>query len=209
MEELLLIGGGGHCKSIIDTLSEHHYKIIGIIDTKENVGNHLFGIEVIGVDDDLDKLFNQGIKNAFISLGSIGDVKLRKKLFSKAKKIGYFFPTIIDSSAIVSNNAVLGNGTFIGKGAIINANVTIGNNVIVNSGSIIEHDCKINDFCHIAPGSTLSGNVKVKENTHVGTNSTIIENISIGSNTIIGAGSVVIKDISDNTIAYGNPCKVV
>jgi sugar O-acyltransferase (sialic acid O-acetyltransferase NeuD family) len=210
MKELLLIGGGGHCISIIDTLSDiEDYNIAGIVDIKEKIGETILGVQIIGEDNDLKYFYKQGIKHAFISIGSIGDVSLRRKLYQTAKEIGYLFPTIIDKSAIVSKYSSIGSGTFIGKGSIINGNTSIGSNVIINSGSIVEHDCVINDYCHIAPGSSLSGNVRIGENTHIGTNSTIIENIVIGENTIIGAGSVVVDNIADNQKAFGNPCKVV
>lgn len=210
MEDIILIGGGGHCKSVIDTLKEiDKFNIIGILDLKDKVGTNISGIEIIGTDDDMEDFFKKGIKYGFLTVGSIGDVSLRRRTYLRAKKIGYIFPNIIDRTSIISKDINIGYGNYIGKGTIINTNSTIKNNCIINTGAIIEHDCYIEDFSHIAPGTTMSGNVSIGENTHIGTNTTIIQNIKIGDNTIIGAGSVVVKDISQNKIAYGNPCKEV
>lgn len=210
MEEIILLGGGGHCKSVIDAiLGANAYRIAGIIDIKEKLGTKVAGIEIIGTDEELNYYFHQGIKKAFITLGSIGNPKLRQKLYKSAKEIGYLFPCIIDRTAIISQSAVLGEGTFVGKGAIINSEAVIGSQCIINTGVIIEHDCKIGDFCHIAPGSTLSGGVTVGDAVHIGTNSTVIQNINIWENSIIGAGSVVVSDIASNVLAYGNPCREV
>lgn len=210
MEKLLLIGGGGHCKSVLDSTRQNtELEVMGIIDMPEKVGTSIVGVEVIGTDSDMEKWFNKGIKHAFITLGSIGDTTLRQKLYEKAKKIGFQFPIIQDPSAIVSNETIIEEGTFIGKGAIINAEVQIGKNAIINSGVIIEHDDVIDDYCHLAPGATLSGNVKIGAHTHLGTNATVIQGIEIGENTVIGAGSVVIRDIRNSVTAYGNPCKEV
>ncbi|MFD2044936.1 acetyltransferase [Ornithinibacillus salinisoli] len=210
MKDILLLGGGGHCSSVIDTLaSQENYKIIGIIDTIDKVGSTVNNYEIIGVDDDLPYYFQQGIEYAFLSVGSIGDMALRQKLYQLAVKIGYKFPIIIDHTAIISENVNISNGTFIGKAAIINTNVIISSNSIINTGAIIEHDCSVGEFCHIAPGTTLSGSVHVGDFTHIGTNTTVIQNINIGRETIIGAGSVVVQDIGNNQKAYGNPCKVV
>lgn len=206
----MLMGGGGHCRSIIDTIKKRkEFNIIGILDTKEKVGTNIDHIKIIGTDNDLIYYYKQGVKYAFVSVGSVGTTELRIKLYEYAQKFGLIFPTIIDETAIISNNSVIHEGTFVGKGVIINSNTKIGKNCIINTGAIVEHDCTIGNSVHIAPGSTLSGGVVVGENTHIGTNTTIIQYITIGSNTIIGAGSVVIKDVKNNVKAYGNPCKEV
>ncbi|OZV13445.1 serine acetyltransferase [Tissierella sp. P1] len=210
MEDIILIGGGGHCKSIIDTINKlKKYNIIGILDIADKVGNEICGIKIIGTDDSLEYYYKNGVRNAFLTIGGIGDTLLRRKLYSIALNIGYIFPNIVDNTAIVSDKIEIGHGNFIGKGAIININAKISNNSIINTGAIIEHDCNVGAFCHIAPGSTISGNVVIGDNTHIGTNSTIIQNIKIGDNAIIGAGSVVIRNIESNVKAYGNPCKEV
>lgn len=208
MEDILLIGGGGHCKSVIDTLTmTKNFNIIGILDTKNNIGKNISGVEVVGVDSDIQNFYDKGIRNVFVTIGSIGDTSLRKKLIDSALSIGFNIPTIIDPSAIIAQVCSLGSGAFVGKGTIINSHVTIGEHSIINSGAIIEHDCFISEYCHIAPGTTMSGNVSVGKHSHIGTNSTIIQSVSIGSYTLVGAGSVVISDIKSHTKAYGNPCK--
>lgn len=210
MNDIILIGGGGHCNSVIDSLKDStELNIVGILDLKNKIGTLNNGVKIIGEDNDLKYYFKQGIKNAFVTAGGIGDNSLRIKLFNLAKEIGYKIPAIIDKNAIVSDTALIGDGTFIGKGAIINTSVIVGENCIINSGAIIDHDCRVSDFCHIAPGTTLSGGVYIDKKSHIGTNSTVIQNIRIGMNTIIGAGSVVVKDIGSKKKAYGNPCKVV
>lgn len=210
MEDIILIGGGGHCKSVIDTINGlNKYNIIGIIDKEDKLGTEIRGVKIIGTDEQLECFYNKGIKLAFLTIGSIGNTSLRRQLYTMATDIGYIFPNIIDQTAILSEHIKIGSGNFIGKGAIVNSDVVIGDNCIINTGSIIEHDCCIDTFCHIAPGSTLSGGVKIGQNTHIGTNTTIIQNIVVGSNTMIGAGSVLIQNISDNKKAYGNPCREV
>lgn len=210
IEDIILIGGGGHCKSVIDTIkSSGNFNIVGILDLREKLDMDINGVKIIGTDEMLKYYFNNGVKNAHISLGSIGDSKHRIKLFNYAKSIGLNFPPIIDRTSVMGSNVEIEEGVFIGKGCIINVDTKIGSHSIINSGAIIDHDCIIGSFCHISPGTTISGEVSIGDNTHIGTNSTIIQNIDIGSNTLIGAGSVVIKDISSNIKAYGNPCKEV
>ena len=206
----MLIGGGTHAQSIIDSIeSMKQYNIVGIIDCKDKVNTSVLGIKVIGEDQDLAYFFSNGVRNSAISIGSIGRTKLRRKMYAKCKEIGYAFPNIIDKSAVIASKVILGEGNFIGKGAILNSNVWIGNGCIINTGAILEHGCKIEDFVHVAPGSVLCGNVWVKDNSHIGAHSTVLQNVTIGKDTLIGAGSLVLKNIHSNQLAYGSPVKEV
>ncbi|NUU74818.1 acetyltransferase [Paenibacillus xylanilyticus] len=205
--KILLIGGGGHCKSVLDSLLYYdNISEIGIIDQKQNVGKEIIGISIIGCDKDIPRLFTKGYNEAFVTLGNS---KQRSMFFQTISKIGFEMPIITDKSAIVSENVKLGSGSFIGKRAIVNAGSCIGKGAIVNSGAIVEHDCIIGDFAHVSPGTVLCGGVEIGEDTHVGANSVIRQQLKIGSGTTIGMGSVVVENIRNNVVAYGNPCKVV
>jgi sugar O-acyltransferase, sialic acid O-acetyltransferase NeuD family len=209
-KKLLLLGGGGHCKSVIDSLLKtKSYTEVGIIDKKENVGKSILGIPIIGCDDDLFELYQNGYNNAFITIGSIGNPSIRVKLFKVIKEIGFEIPNIIDFNSIISEHVTLEEGIFVGKNAVINAGSFIENCAIINTGSIVEHDCIIGQFSHIAPGTVLCGEVQIGEHTHVGARSVVKQQVKIGANTLIGMGSVVLKNVPENVIAYGNPCKEV
>lgn len=207
---ILLVGGGGHCKSVLDSLLRlNEFSDIGIIDKKENYGGNVLGVPVIGCDEDLPRLFSEGYKYAFLTLGSIGNPKTRIRIYNFLEKCGFEIPNIIDSTAVVSHNAYMGKGIFVGKKAVINAEATIHDGSIINTGAIIEHECLINKFVHIAPGAVLSGQVEVGAYSHIGANSVVKQQIKIGANSVIGMGSVVTRDVEDNMVAYGNPCKGV
>jgi len=208
VKKIILVGGGGHCKVVIDALlQQDKYDIVGIIDLQERVGNKISGIPIIGADSELENYYKKGIRFSLITTGSIGNPNLRIKLFNLAKKIGFEFPNVVHPNATVSKSAEIGKGNYIAPGVIINSGSIVGNNCIINTGALIDHDCRIGDFVHIAPGVVVSGGVDIGKYSHIGTGSSIIQNLKIGKNTIIGAGSVVVKDIGDNIVAYGNPCK--
>lgn len=214
-KRILLIGGGGHCHSVLDVLSSlKEYDQIGIVardkeNLKELQEDDLVSNYLVGIDEDLLKLYEEGWTHAFITLGSIGNPKVRKKIYALIKQIGFIVPTIIDDSATVSPKANIGEGIFIGKNAVVNIGSSIGDCCIINTGSIVEHDCIIGCFVHISPGAVICGQVTVGNDSHVGAASVVRQGIVIGENVLIGAGSVVVKDIQDNVKAYGNPCKVV
>lgn len=209
-KKILLVGGGGHCKSVLDSLIQsEQYSEISIIDKNENIGKHVHGISVIGCDDDLIKLYEDGYHYAFVTIGSIGDATHRIILFNKIQEIGFTVPNIVDSTSIISENVNLSYGIYVGKNAVINTGVTIGKGAIINTSSVIEHDCIVEQFSHIATGTVLCGEVHIGENTHIGASSVIKQRVKIGKNTTIGMGSVVLRDIASSIVAYGNPCKEV
>lgn len=209
-EKLLLIGGGGHCKTVIEAIeSKNHYNEIGIIDTKNNIGKFILKQPIIGTDQDLKKLREQGYNHAFISMGSIGVPSKRMALYRLIKELQYYVPVIVDKAAHVSKYAIISEGAFVGKNVIVNADAMIGECVILNSGCIIEHDCRIGVFSHIAPGAVLSGNVMIGDEAHIGANSVIRQGSNIGKKTVIGIGSVVVNDIESDCVAVGNPCRKV
>lgn len=215
MNNILLIGGGGHCHSVLDALlGSSIYKNIGVVakneeNLRELEDDSIIADYLVGIDSDLQRLFSDGWNAAFVTLGSIGNPIGRKKIYDLLKKNGFYIPKIIDKTAAVSDKSEIGSGVYIGKNSVVNIGSEIGDCAIINSGAIVEHDCVIGSFVHISPGTVICGQTIIGDETHVGAGSVVRQGINIGSNVLIGAGSVVVKDIPDNVKAYGNPCRVV
>lgn len=203
MEEIVLLGVGGHAKSVIDCIERQgQYRIIGGVDKRER-GNICYrGYEVIGEDDSLEKLYCQGIRNAFVTVGYLGRSSVRDHLYEKLKQIGFRLPNIIDPSAVVSKDVVMGEGNFIGKLAMLNAETRIGNMCIINSGALVEHECRIGDFSHVSVGTVLCGQVIVGRHTFVGAGSTLIQGIKVGDDCIVAAGVTVRKNVQDYDMVF-------
>ena len=210
VNKLVLIGGGGHCKSVLDTaIRIGSFDEMVITDRDIEAGTEILGRRVVGTDDELPRLHSEGFEYAFIAVGSIESTTLCRKLVEKAEMLGFKFATIIDPSSIISEHACIGIGSFVGKNVIVNANAIVGSHCIINTGSIVEHECKVGNFTHISVGSILCGNTEIGEDCLIGAGSTVIQGIKVGNHSIIGAGSVVVKDICSNVRAYGSPCRAV
>ena len=191
MEKILLIGGGGHCRSVIDVIEqENRFQIAGIVDRPELVGSKVLNYEVIGCDDDLEVL-SKTYKYALVTVGQISSSQLRVKLFTILKKLGFTLPTIISPSSYISKYAELGEGTVVMHDALINASVKIGENCIINTKALVEHDSIIEANCHISTGAIINGSVKVEANSFIGSGATTKEAIIIKKNSFIKAGSIV------------------
>ena len=191
MNSIILIGGGGHCKSVIDVIEqEGRFQIAGIVDKPELLGSNVLGYSVIGNDSDLPILAKK-YKYALVTTGQIKSPSLRIKLFDLATKAGFILPTIISPHAYVSSHAVLNEGTIIMNSAVVNASVSIGKNCIINSKALIEHDSTIEDFCHIATNAVINGGVFVRQGSFIGSGVITKQHIEIKKNSFIKAGSLV------------------
>ena len=199
MKSLLLIGGGGHCRSCIDVIeTEGKYKIAGIVNQTDGCCESVLGYEVLGGDDNLAELYKKH-PNALITVGQIKSAGLRVKLFQHLQSLGFELVTIISPRAYVSKNACLGVGTIVMHDALVNTKARIGNNCILNTKSLVEHDAIVEDHCHISTGSIVNGGTVIREKTFVGSNTITKEYITIGKDSVIGGGLRVICDVPDNT----------
>ena len=188
MEDIVLIGFGGHAKSVADCIEcEGKYNIAGYTDLQEADSQYPY----LGTDDELKTIFDSGIRNAAIGIGYMGKGTVRQHLYTKLKEIGFTLPVISDPSAIVSSTAVVGEGSFIGKYAVINSEANIGKMVIINTKALVEHECVVGDYAHVAVGAILCGQVKVGEAAFIGANTTVIQCRQIESNAIIPAAVTI------------------
>ena len=202
-KNLILVGGGGHCKSVIEVAESAGYTILGIVDRPEELGKLVLDYKVIGVDDDIPQYVEKA--EFVITVGFIKNPALRIKLYNKVKEAGGKLATIVASTAHVSKYATLGEGTVVMHQAFVNAGAQIGNNVILNTFTNIEHDAVVGDQCHISTGTMVNGDCKIGQNVFVGSQSVLANGIEVGDNIIIGAGSCVRKSISQKGIYVGNP----
>lgn len=206
-DDLILIGGGGHCKACIDVIEcEGKFNIIGILDIQERKGEMVLGYPIIGSDDDIPSLVSESC-SFLITVGQIKSADIRKKLYDKLKVLNAKLATIISRKANVSKHAIIGEGTIVMHAANINVDALIGVNCIINTGSNLEHDVVIGKHCHISTYAVINGNCNIGDETFIGSGSTISNGISVLANVTVGAGSVVYNNINTTGLFAGNPLK--
>ena len=188
---LILLGGGGHCKSVIDVAESAGYTILGILDKPELVGNKVLGYEIIGTDDDIPQYVDKA--EFLITVGQIKSPATRQKLALLVMRAGGKFATVIASDAYVSKYATIGAGTVIMHKAVVNADANIGEHCIINTMANIEHEVQIGDFCHISTGVMVNGNCIIGDEVFIGSGSVLYNGISVADKAIIPAGSIVRK----------------
>ncbi len=211
MKPVIGLGAGGHAKVVIDLIRlQGEYDVIGLLDPKRELWQRtVSGIPVLGSDELLSELRQQGVHHAFIGLGTTGDLHPRRRLYELACEHGFEVISAKHPKAIIASSVMIGRGATIMAGAIINADAQIGEDVIVNTGAIIEHDCRIGSHVHIATGACLASTVTVGDNSHIGLGASIRQCIRIGRNVIVGAGAVVVDDVPDGVVVVGVPARII
>ena len=187
---IILIGGGGHCISVIDVIeNDNKFNILGIIDSNIKK-NNVLGYKILGGDNLIPELVNENTY-FLITVGQIKSYSSRKKIAKILIENKAKLATIISSIAYVSKHATIGEGSVIMNGAVVNAKSTIGKNCIINTKSNVEHGVSIGDFCHLSTCAVINGDSVIGSGTFIGSNATISNEISIKENSIISAGQFI------------------
>ena len=195
-EQIVVIGGGGHAKVVIDCIRSAGDTAVGILDDSLNAGSTVLDVPVLGKIADYGKYADK----KFII--AIGNNAVRRR-FAAVLCVKWY--TAIHPRAVVSPYAALGCGSVVMPNAVINAGAEVGAHCIINTGAIVEHDNRLGDFVHVSPAAALGGTVTVGEETHVGIGAFIKNNITVCGGCIIGAGAVVVKDITECGVYVGVP----
>ena len=210
MKPIIILGTGGNCIDILDTINEINlasrqsiYECVGFLDDeRDNWGKEFFGVKVLGpletANDHQESCFVNGIGSPF-------NFWRKNEILARAGIPDDRFETIVHPTASVSKMAKLGFDTVILQQVTIGSNVSIGNHVIVLPNTVISHDSSVGDFTCIAGSVCISGGTKIGKSCYLGTNSSIIGNITIGDKCLVGMGSVVLGDVEANSAVVGSP----
>jgi FlaA1/EpsC-like NDP-sugar epimerase len=90
--DLILVGGGGHCRSCIDVIElDGKYNVAGIVDQPSKLGLRVLGHKIIATDDDLPRLVDD-YQNFLITIGQIESSAKRQNIFEQLSIMGAVFP---------------------------------------------------------------------------------------------------------------------
>jgi acetyltransferase-like isoleucine patch superfamily enzyme len=147
------------------------------------------------------------IGGKYISLGDNFTCESRCRIEAWDKHNGYLF----SPSIIIGKNVSLSYNCHIGaiNQIVIKDNVLIGSNVFITDHS---HGNATLEELNLPPAKRKlfsKGSVIIEENVWIGENVTILPGVTIGKNSIIGANTLVTKSILSNSVAVGNPARIV
>lgn len=208
MQDIVVIGAGGHAKVVARSLREGGgWHVVGFIDDQNpaRAGERFGGATVLGARAALAALREQGVAAAVIGFG---DNRARLAFDGWLAQAGWQRPAIVDPSARVGDDVVLGPGCYVAAGAIVEPGVVLGSQVIVNSAAVLCHDGVVDDGAHLCPRSCFGGHVQIGRRSWIGIGATVRDRVCIGADVLIGAGSLVLRNVADGVVAYGHPARV-
>jgi sugar O-acyltransferase (sialic acid O-acetyltransferase NeuD family) len=206
MDQIDVIGGGGHAKMVIEAArSGNQARVVCCLDVRPSVPE-LLGVPVVEETPEQIRAYCREGVHFFVG---IGENRLRQRVMQRIADLGGYFATIVAESAYVSPSAILGEGTVVMPKAVVGAMARVGSGVILNTACSVDHDTRIDDYAHIAPGCHLAGKVDVGEGALLGIGTCVIPGIRIGAWATLGANSTVIREIPDHSTSVGSPARCI
>lgn len=133
----------------------------------------------------------------------------REATYNEIIHSGGKFATIIAPTAIVSQDASIGEGGVILHGAFVGPDANLDVNVLVCTKAIVEHDSRIGQHTSILTGAIINGDCNIGCYCVVGSGAVILQGINICDDVVIGANSTVTKDIIESGTYVGCPARKV
>jgi acetyltransferase EpsM len=193
---ILVYGGGGHGKALIDLIRTlGTFSILGIIDDGLLVGTSLMGVAILGGSNNLAGLHEHGLQFAANAVGGIGNISSRVAVFERLQQVGFTCPALVHPTAYIEPSAVLAEGIQVMPHAYVGSEARLGFGTIVNTGAIVSHDCVLGQFVNLSPGAILAGEVHIGEAALVGMGVTVNLRVKIGTGARIGNSATIKQDV--------------
>lgn len=202
MNDLYIIGAGGHGTVVAELADLIGLKIAGFVDDDPALaGERILHWTVIGgrnvIPDGADVAFG------------VGSNEVRRSLLAEAELKGWSLPVLIHPSAAVSPSAELGEATIVLAQSAVCTRAVVGRAGILNTACSIDHDTTLGEAVHIASGAHLGGGTEVGDVSLIGVGASVRPYVKVGRECVIGVGSAVVRDMPDGVTAYGNPARIV
>ena len=211
---LVIAGAGDHARVLIDVIEGKSFpefkewEIVALTDANPEIhGQSVMGIPVVGSDDLLSKLRDQGIEHGLVGVGLTAGTERRAAVCALLENTRFTLPVLVHPGALVASDVQIGAGSVVLAGAIVGTGCRIGRNAVVNIGASVSHDCVHEDNVVVSDGAHITGGIRIGEGTLIGAGATILPYLTIGMGSTVAAGSVVVKDVADNVIVAGVPAR--
>ncbi len=200
---VIIYGGGGLSKMIVETVrATGMYQIVGIIDDSMPKDSNVIGSPVLGGEDMLDDLYQDGIRMAVNSVGGIGDYSVRLSVFERLAAKGFVCPAIVHPTAFIDQSAILEAGVLVLAQSYVSGKAIVGMGTLINNTVVVSHDNVLGVCTNLSPGAKLAGDVILEDFVQVGMNATVNIGVRVGKESMIGNGATVKKDVPPGTRVY-------
>lgn len=203
MEQIVVFGGGGHGKTVLDLLGAlGTYTVAGVVDDSFSPGHTVAGVPVIGGAGVLAQLASGGVTLAVNGVGGItnGGMANRVAVFEQLAAAGLRCPSLVHPRAWVEPSAHLEAGVQVLAHAYVGSEARVGFGALVNTAAVVSHDCCLGAYVNVSPGALLAGGVKAGPEARFGMGVTVNVGVKIGAGAAVGNGATVKADVGDGAV---------
>lgn len=202
MSTIVLVGGGGHARVLLDALSLVGATVAGLVDSDPCEATLAqWGVTHLGGEEaSLDPAWV-----GLLAFGELGAGGRRQAAVERLSPRLAGWATIIHPAAAVSRTARIAAGTVVLARAVVQAGARVGAQCIVNTGAVVEHDVVMEDFVQLSPGAIVGGGARIGAGAFVGLGAVIRDHVTIGAGATVGMGSVVVGDVPAGARILGVP----
>jgi len=206
-ERIIIVGAGGFGREVLQwarhAWPEHAGKIVGFLSEDPHaLDGHAATLPILGSPADFEPRPGDGLVLA------IGIRGVRRQVAEQLAARGARFLTLIHSTAIVADTAVIGVGTVICPYAVVSDAVRLGRFVLVNYHASLGHDASAGDFAVLSPYATLGGGACVANDVFLGLHASVGPAKRVGAGSVVSSNSVALVDVPEGCLVYGVPGRV-
>lgn len=200
---ILIIGAGGHGRSVLDVASSSGVDVLAFVD-EQNAGQTIMGVDVLASVADIS------LPPEAEYFVAIGDNYVRQKVVDKT---GRELPDtsqakLIHQSAYVSPYATVAPGSVVMGQAFVGPNCCIEEGCILNTGSQIDHDGHMRSFSSLGPRACLGGSVNLGKRSVVAIGATVKHGVVIGDDSVLGAQAYLHQSMPEQVVYMGVPARL-
>lgn len=188
MRTLLVLGAGGHGKSVAEAaLLSKEWDKVAFLDDAWPAVTEALGCQVVGKVSDIASIADecQG------AIAAVGNNAVREQWIEQIELAGVELVSVVHPRAWVSPSAKVGAGTAVMAGAVVGAVSEVGRGVVINANATVDHDVVMEELSHIGVGVQLAGGVRVGARAWLQAGSSCGYNVVVEAGVLHGPGTVL------------------
>ena len=206
MKQLIIIGARGYGREIYNAFmrnfSPEEWSCKGFLDSNKDALNGYQGYpSIICAPEDYE------IQPDDYFFCALGDVRWRKHYAELMLAKGAKFLTIIENSALVERNTILGQGCYVGRNAFLSCDIKVGDFVSFFQCAVLGHDVTVGNYCHFGAHTYAGGFSEIQNLVTIHPGAGIIPHRILKEGSVLGAGSVAARNIPSETTVMGVPAQ--
>jgi sugar O-acyltransferase (sialic acid O-acetyltransferase NeuD family) len=204
--ELVVVGGGGHGRELIDVIRAINavrptWTLLGVVDDDPGPNRarlDRLGVRLLGTLDRLEE------RPCAYALG-IGTSSTRRLLAERLERAGCTPTTLVHPGASVGSDTRLADGVVVFDRTVVTTDVHIGRHTHLNVGCAVQHDTVVGEFVQFSPGVMVNGDCVIEDDVFLGTAAAVTRGCVVGTGARVGAGAVVLGNVPAGMLAVGIP----